>query len=272
MTKLGIGTYAFAWAIGVRHYDPPDSPMDYIGFIDRAAELGVSVAQIADNLPLDKLTIEQQTQLLQHADDKGIAIEVGARGIQLDYLRTYLDIAHRLRSPFLRVVVDSANHHPDPPEIIDIISKVKPKLEDYGIVLAIENHDRFRADELVSILQHFDDGTVGVCLDTVNSFGSLEGPEVVVEKLGPYVVNLHVKDFWIRRIDHNMGFILTGTPAGEGMLDMPWLLARLQNFGREFNAILEQWPSPEQTMQETIAKEGAWAKSGIKNLRKYIKD
>ena len=55
---------------------------------------------------------------------------------------------------------------------------------------------------------------VGICLDTVNSFGSLEGPEVVIETLAPYTVNLHIKDFDIRRTDHNMGFTIFGTPAG----------------------------------------------------------
>ena len=84
---------------------------------------------------------------------------------------------------------------------------------------------------LADIVTSIDSPNVGICLDTVNSFGSLEGPAVVVEALGPYVVNLHVKDFSIRRHDHNMGFTLTGTPAGQGQLDLPWLLgAFLINF------------------------------------------
>ncbi len=37
---------------------------------------------------------------------------------------------------------------------------------------------------------------------------------------------LHVKDFVVHRADHNMGFTITGTLAGGGMLELPRLLSR----------------------------------------------
>ena len=52
------------------------------------------------------------------------------------------------------------------------------------MTLAIENHDRFNSTTLVEILERIDSDRVGICLDTVNSFGALEGPEVVLENLG----------------------------------------------------------------------------------------
>jgi L-ribulose-5-phosphate 3-epimerase UlaE len=67
-----------------------------------------------------------------------------------------------------------------------------------------------------------------------------------------------------------MGFVLTGTPAGAGMLDLPWLLGRLQEYNRDFNAILELWPAPEKDVQATIAKERQWAVESVDYLRRLI--
>ncbi len=37
----------------------------------------------------------------------------------------------------------------------------------------------------------------------------------------PFTVNLHVKDFIIQRVGHQMGFTVTGTPLGKGMIQLP---------------------------------------------------
>ena len=111
---------------------------------------------------------------------------------------------------------------------------------------------------------------MGICLDTVNSFGALEGPEVVVEALAPYTVNLHVKDFIIRRANHMMGFAIEGTPAGQGRLDIPWLLERLRAAGRDPNAIIELWTPPEPDLAATIAKEDAWARESVAYMRSVL--
>jgi sugar phosphate isomerase/epimerase len=270
--KLGIGTYAYAWSIGVPGYPPPPWPMDALAFVRRCAQLGVQLVQIADNLPLDRLTLSEFEALLAEAQRLGVALEVGTRGIRPDHLRTYLQIALRCGSPMLRVVVDTRDHHPEPGEIIGTLRGIIPAFEQAGVRLAIENHDRFKAKTLAQIVEAVASPHLGICLDTVNSFGALEGPEAVVEILGPYVINLHVKDFLIRRINHNMGFVLEGTPAGQGMLDVPWLLGRLRGFDRDVNAILELWPAPEADVQATLAKEDAWVASSVQYLRTLISE
>jgi sugar phosphate isomerase/epimerase len=144
------------------------------------------------------------------------------------------------------------------------------EFERADVVLAIENHDRFPVASLVRILERIGSESVGVCLDTVNSFGAREGPAVVVEALARWTMNLHVKDYAIRRVDHQMGFLIEGRPAGQGQLDVPWLLARLRDAGRDPNAILELWTPPEEALAETIAREEAWAASSVEYLRRLI--
>lgn len=269
--KLGIGTYAFAWSIGVAGYMPPE-PMDSLSFVQHAADVGVHLVQIADNLPLDRLSASEFDLLVDESQRLGIAVEVGTRGIAPDHLRTYLQIAIRFRSPILRVVTDTREHHPAPDEVVECIRAIIPEFEQAGVTLAIENHDRYKARTLAQIIETVGSRSVGICLDTVNSFGSLESPDVVVKVLGPHVVNLHVKDFSIRRAGHNMGFVVEGTPAGKGMLDIPGILKQLHEHGREFNAILELWPPPEPTIQETIDKEINWVSQSIRYLRTLIKE
>jgi sugar phosphate isomerase/epimerase len=272
VTRLGLGSYACAWAIGVPGYEQPQEPMDCFGLIRFADELGLRVVQIADNLPLHALSASEREKLCEEARRRDIALEVGTRGIKPELVRQYIDIARSFGSPILRVVVDSAGHHPEPDEVVSLIREFLPDLEAARITLAIENHDRFKARALADIIKAVDSPLIGVCLDTVNSFGSLEGPEVVIDTLGPYVVNLHVKEFVVRRVSHNMGFVVTGVPAGQGMLDVPWLLGSLQRFGRTFNAIIESWPAPEATMAETVAKELDWARQSANYLRTLIRD
>lgn len=244
--------------------------MDGLAFVHRAAELGLHLVQIADNLPLDKLSASEFDALIHETQQLGIAVEVGTRGIAPDHLRTYLQIALRFQSPILRVVIDTKDHHPNPGEVIKGIKAILPEFEQAGVKLAIENHDRFKVGTLVQIIESIDSGFIGICLDTVNSLGALETPDRVVDVLGPYVINLHIKDFLIRRADHNLGFVVEGTPAGWGILNIPGLLKCLGD--RDFNAILELWPQPEPTIQATIDKEAAWVSQSVSYLRTLIKD
>ncbi len=167
-------------------------------------------------------------------------------------------------------MIDTADHHPAPNEVIATFRALMPDFERAGVTLAIENHDRFKVQVLIDILHQLDSARIGICLDTVNSFGAGEGVETVVEALAPYVVNLHVKDFTIHRHRHMLGFEVEGTPAGQGMLNLPWLLGRLRDYGRDPNAILETWPPPENDLARTIQKENAWVQESIRYLRTLI--
>ena len=70
-----------------------------------------------------------------------------------------------------------------------------------------------------------------------------------------------------------MGFAIEGTPAGQGRLDVPWLLGELKAAtNRDFNAILELWPPPVADIENTVQKEAAWAVESVNYLRTLISD
>ncbi len=268
--RLGIGSYTYPWAIGIAGH-PPDRPLTAADLLKKAADLGVGVVQICDNLPLDRMGEQDLNALAADARARGIAIEVGTRDIRPDHLRIYLALARRLGSPILRVVVDAEEHRPSPDEVVALLTPLLPEFERAGVCLAIENHDRFAARVLAGIVDRLGSAHVGVCLDTVNSFGALEGPEAVVEALAPFTVNLHVKDFEIHRAGSQLGFTVEGRPAGQGRLNVPWLLERLRAAGRDPNAILELWTPPAADLPATIAREDTWARESIAALRQWIR-
>ena len=181
-----------------------------------------------------------------------------------------LELCGELECGLLRVVVDTASQHPSPGEVVQTLGDFVPEFERAGVALAIENHDRFPAKRLASIVASIDSPSVGICLDTVNSFGCLEGPDHVVAHLARFVMSLHVKDFTVRRAGHMMGFEIAGVPAGQGMLDIPWLLDALRTAGRDPNAILELWPPPESTPAATVRKEEEWVRASVRYLRTLI--
>jgi 3-oxoisoapionate decarboxylase len=268
--RLGISTYTYTWAVGVAGH-PPEQPLSAIGLMQRAAQLGLKVVQIADNLPLNRLTECELIRLVTTAQELQISVEVGTCGIGAPHLLRYLAFAQRLESPFLRVVVDTPGDQPSGAEIVDRLRLLEGAFRAAGVTLAIENHDRLPAEELRSIVTVLG-SWVGICLDTVNSFGASQGPDKVVEILGPLTVNLHIKDFTIQRASHKMGYRIEGRPAGQGRLDVPWLLHSLLAMGRDPNAILELWTPPESTLAATIAKEQVWAEESIRYLRTLLPD
>ena len=268
--RLGISSYTFVWAVGVPGYPQPAQPLSAAGLIARAAELGVRVVQIADNLPLHQLPVAELQALAAQAHERGIDLEVGACGIRPDHLLAYLQLAGDLRSPLLRVVIDAEGQRPGVNDVVQSLRQVLPQFERAGVTLAIENHDRFRAATLASLMQRCESPQLGICLDTANSLGAGEDVDTVLRAVGRWVVNLHVKDFTARRLPHHKGFVVEGCPTGKGLLDIRRLLTDLKALGRDSNVILELWPPPDATIEESVAKEAAWAEQSLAYLRKLV--
>lgn len=267
--KLGIGSYAFAWAIGVPGY-APRKPMSAIELMNITYELGGEVVQFCDNLPLDSLSDEDFQYLVRAAQSKGITLEYGIRGSSPLHIQKSLEFAQRIGSSILRMVPDDEFDHPSPGELVRRLKPLVVAFERSKVTLAMENHDRFATTDILDILNALETEWVGVCLDTVNSFGALETPERVAEVLAPHCLSLHVKDFNIRRMDHRMGFYIEGAIAGSGKLDIPSLLARIQSVGHDPNAILEQWTPWCETLDKTIALERDWAQKSVEYLRRLF--
>lgn len=267
--RIGVSSWAFPWAVGVPG-SPPREPMDAHALVDRAAALGVDVVQVADNLPFSDWRTAQLDELASRAADRGIVLEVGTIGIEPTHLLAHLEIARVLASRLVRVVIDTAAHAPGDDEVVASLGAVLPRYEDAGIDLLVENHDRHGSLALQRLMEEVDSPALGVCLDTVNSLGGHETVETVLERVRPWVRNVHVKDFRIERTPNRMGFVVSGAPLGEGMLDVAALLAGLGSARDDLTLVLEQWPPTCRTVDEAIDLEARWAEQSVEHLRSAV--
>ena len=265
--QLGLSSYTFGWAVGVPGHAPP-RPLDEQGLLDQCAAHGVKLLQVGDNLPLHTFDDARLNRFAERAAREGVQLEVGARRLTLEQVDTYAAIARRLGAKLLRFVIDDADYHPTAEVASIVLRQCGPLLA--GLRLGLENHDRFPAATLREIIESADSDRIGVCLDTANSLGAGEGIEHVVTTLAPLTVNLHLKDFHIARVPHLMGFTVEGRPAGSGFLNLPRLLDQLAPFNRCQTAVLELWTPPGPKLEDTMAKEEAWAVQSLQYLKPFF--
>jgi sugar phosphate isomerase/epimerase len=254
------------WAIGVPG-QPPPAPLTAFDLLDRCAALGLKAVQFGPNLPLDW---DRLDELAARARELGIEVEIGVSGLDPETIHRGVQLCRRLGATLLRTV-DLYDGPPRGAAEIERNLRAALPLLDGGVRLAVENA-RTPARELASALDEIGSPSLGVTLDTVNSLAVPEGTAEVVEALARHTLCLHVKDFRISRIWHMMGFTVEGTPAGQGQLDIPWLLGCLRAAGRDPNAILELWVPQQRTLPETIALEDSWVNESISYLRRLVPD
>lgn len=267
--KLGIGTYTYMWSIGFAGAQPV-APMDALGLLSKAHDLGLHVVQFGPNLPLDELTEAQLQEVLDYARHAQVDLELGTRGLETQHLRRQIELAERLKCGLIRTVPElPSGDTPCAAGLLESLARIIPELESHRIRLALENGN-VPTQELVRTLGALDNRWLGITLDTVNSLAIPEGTEQVVKALAKYTMCFHIKDFVVQRAWHRMGFIVEGRPAGKGQMNLPWILQELESSKAEANAILELWPPEQADIQTTTALEQDWAEESIRYLRQYI--
>lgn len=275
--RLGISSYTLTWSIGVPGYEPPDRPLTGPELIRITRESGLDLLQIADNMPLHRMHAAELDELRRTADDCRVELELGTRGTEPEHLLRYLELAGLLGAGLVRSLVTVTDLALAEAQLREVL----PRFEAANVVLALENHGLQTAEQLAGLFRSIGRPHLGCCLDTVNSFGALEGPEPVIRALMPHLRNLHLKDFDVRRVDHMMGYTIMGTPAGQGRLDIPRLLAsaadgavksdkadKSQVFTpRPPTAILELWTPFTRSVVDTIRLEREWFRQSLDYLR-----
>jgi 3-oxoisoapionate decarboxylase len=106
------------------------------------------------------------------------------------------------------------------------VRRAEPVLRKYKMPLAIENHKGWRSDEHAAWIRSTGSEYIGACLDLVNNVSLVETPQQTIETLAPYTIYVSFKDIGVDFYDQ--GILLSEVPFGEGHLDLPALVARMQ--------------------------------------------
>ena len=107
----------------------------------------------------------------------------------------------------------------------------------HDMLLAVENHKDWRADELIALLKKAGSDHLGVCLDVGNSISLLEDPMEVVETLAPRAFTTHFKDMAVE--EYRDGFLLSEVPLGPGIIDLPRVVQTLRKARPEIRFNIE---------------------------------
>lgn len=118
-----------------------------------------------------------------------------------------------------------------------IIKQSEPLLKKHKLMLGIENHKDWLADELVEILRQASSPFVGACVDFGNNMALLENSIEVARKLAPYAVTTHLKDMAVARYDQ--GFELSEVPLGEGIVPLGKMIDILRGARHDIHFCLE---------------------------------
>lgn len=181
-------------------------------------------------------------QLLASGDFLGCGRNGDDPALGIGRIEAWLEGARALGSPLLRVVsgfyrADLAGR----PDLIEaerdyvcaVLRGAVSAAQAAGVQLLLENHSDFTVSEYKEIVAEVASANVGVFLDLINPVAALEDPVAVVERLAPLAHAGHVKDYVFRSLPtddgyHRRGFEVLYRYPGEGVADLPKLLAALR--------------------------------------------
>lgn len=104
------------------------------------------------------------------------------------------------------------------------LAAIRPVLEALDLTLALENHQDATSDDLLMLCEAGGE-RVGVTFDVVNPLAVGEEPFAFARKLGPYIRNVHLKDY--RVYPAPAGYRLVRCALGEGVIDWQVMLSLL---------------------------------------------
>lgn len=221
--KLGLDSYSYHLAFGAHTDFSPKKKMTIFEFIDRVAALNLDGFQI-DPMHLTSRDKSYLAEIRSLAESNHLFLEYGTIGVESENLARELEICQWLGSPVLRTFVgfnryDARTNVPvEIQQAIANLNQVKELAKKVNVKIAIENHGDVTTDELLQIVRSVAHPLVGICLDLGNPMLTLESPLPAVEKMAPFAITTHFKDYAVQLT--NYGCKITGVALGDGNIDL----------------------------------------------------
>lgn len=220
--RLGLDTYSYHIAAPVWEPVPPE-PLTLEAYLDRAAELGVEGLALADMRHLGRTDAQAVAELKAGAERRGLYVELGTGGVDVDHLRSVLRLGRELGGSVVRTFVSigstwaTAQEYPQAlKRVVQALRQVTGTCEETGVALAIENHQDLTSRELAQLLDEVDHPLVGACWDTGNSLAVFEHPLKGLRNVADRTFTVHFKSYAL--LPHAGqanpgGYVLVGVPV-----------------------------------------------------------
>lgn len=260
---IGLSTYAFFWQIS----DRAPKPLDLRELLAKTRALDARVFQICDYLPLHGYSEAQLCDVKKRADELGVTLELGTKGIKPEHLANYLRMADLLGAKVIRSMVTAPDHRPSLAEAEALLKLSMPSCEASGVTIALETYEQLTSTDLVALVESVGSKSLGICLDPANCVANLEHPIAVIDRCAPYVANLHVKDFAFTRRGGWVGFTLEGAPLGKGLLPYEYMIEKVNPEARGINQVVEHWLTWQDDFDTTSRIENEWNAHNLGRMR-----
>ena len=175
-------------------------------------------------IDLEKTSTEYISQLLPHLS----AVDIRVVRIKMDQIGQTIYGGNRYSSETFSEAIEQFKQ-----QLIDLA----PALEEFGITLAIENHQDFHSTELVEISNNISPERIGVTWDVGNSISMVDSPNSFYSKTKNIIRNVHLKDYMVH--SSLAGVELVRCPLGDGYVDYKSVLEKLSKNQNIVNMSIE---------------------------------
>jgi sugar phosphate isomerase/epimerase len=231
---IGIASYSFPFSCGWAKRDgrPAFSqPIRAPQLIALAVEHGLSGIEIPLTGMLPDLSDGSIDQLRQQLAAAGLGLVADTGIVDLATLPEQMPAIARSGAKVFRATLSSILEGARATlpggwdayleEMRRRIIELRPLLEQYDLILALENHQDATSDDLIALCEAGGE-RVGITFDVVNPLAVGEEPFAFARKVGGLIRNVHIKDYQIYPTES--GYRLVRAAIGQGVIDWAAML------------------------------------------------
>ena len=274
MPKIGISSYCLAGPL-------EKGEMDLLEVMQWAKDSGAEHVELVpigytllDNEDLCRRVLEKSRELSLPLSNYAISADVlkrdpEERRAEIRRIQAHVDVAARLRIPLMRHDIASsarpretntpADFEKEFFMMVEAAAEVADYAARYGITTMVENHGFFvnGSDRIIRLVEAVNRPNFKMCLDTGNLLCMDEPPETSIWKCMPYAAMIHIKDFYVRKMEQLSGLngpfdckaegwfeslggrMLRGAVLGQGDIDTAAVVEAIRDGGYEGCVSLE---------------------------------
>jgi sugar phosphate isomerase/epimerase len=264
---IGTTSYGFRYQL-LDERDAPPLPL----LVRQARAAGLEALQVCENARPLQATDSEWRDLVQAAEDEGVALHVGCMTLDPEVLARYLDRAAAIAgAEAVRIVLeDESGHAPSRGRLEQFLASAAVRAADARFTLVVENHFHVPCRVLSELASGYPPEVIAFCVDSANSLRNWESPEQVFHLLDERAAFYHLKDYCVH--GSNVGFEVTGAPLGEGALDLAGCLARMRARHAEPLVFLETWVPTKGDRDVDMATEADWLARSLTALQRASAD
>lgn len=254
--RIGVDSYCYHRFFGEIYpfQNDPGKRWSTRDFINRALQLkveGVSLETCFFQSFEPEALQELKDPLDQHHVDRVVAwghpdgLEGGQNQSALEDLINCIDVAVLMGAKVMRIVGSSLRfrnepHGPQIENLTEMLTRAARVAERMGVILAMENHIDFTANEILTLIHRVGSNNFGVNFDTGNALRLFADPVQEAKLLAPYIHATHIKDVSPRRGGSPQEWnFWESVPAGHGVVDIPGVMKVLRDQGYQGTLCVE---------------------------------